>query len=103
MKKIENFLIGKKELPEIRPGDSVKVYYRIKEGEKERTQIFSGVVLAKKKKKEIGATITVRKIVSGIGVEKIFPLFSPRLEKIEILRRGKARRAKLYYLREKNK
>jgi large subunit ribosomal protein L19 len=101
MKKIDHFLKGQKELPEIKPGDEVKVYYRIKEGEKERVQVFSGIVIAKKKKKEIGSTITVRKVVSGVGVEKIFPIFSPRLEKIEILKKGERKRAKLYHLREK--
>ena len=103
MEKIENFLLGKRDLPKIMAGDMVKVYYKIKEGNKERVQVFSGIVLAKKKEKEIGATIRVRKVVSGIGVEKIFPIFSPRLEKIEVLKKGKTKRAKVYYLREKNK
>jgi len=90
----------KKDLPNVRPGDTVCVYQKIKEGDKEKTQAFKGIVIARKHGKEIGATITVRKEVSGIGVEKIFPLHSPTIEKIEILKRGKTRRAKLYYLRK---
>ena len=90
----------KKGLPEIKPGDTVKVYQKIKEKDKERLQAFEGVVLARKHGKGVSATITVRRVVSGIGVEKIFPLHSPTIEKIEILKRGRVRRAKLYYLRE---
>jgi len=100
--KTENFLkqFLKKELPEVKPGDTVRVYQKIKEGDKERIQMFEGVVIARKHGREIGATITVRREISGVGVEKIFPLHSPTIEKIEVLRRGKVRRAKLYYLRE---
>ena len=89
----------KKGLPGVRPGDTVKIYQKIKEKNKERTQFFEGVVLARKHGKGISSTITVRRVVSGIGVEKIFPIHSPTIEKIEILKRGKTRRAKLYYLR----
>jgi len=89
-----------KNIPDIRPGDTVKVYQKIKEGKQEKIQVFEGTVLARKHGKGISATITVRKVVSGIAVEKIFPLHSPVIEKIEIIRRGKTRRAKLYYLRE---
>ena len=89
----------KTDLPEIRPGDTVKVYQKIKEKNKERIQVFEGQVLARKHGKGISATITVRKVASGIGVERTFPLHSPTIEKIEVSRRGKARRAKLYYLR----
>ncbi|MFH1462376.1 MAG: 50S ribosomal protein L19 [bacterium] len=96
----------KTDLPDIRPGDTVRIYQKVKEGKKdlpagrqERTQMFEGQVLARKHGKEIGATITVRKIASGVGVEIIFPLHLPTIEKIEILKRGKVRRAKLYYLR----
>ncbi len=92
----------KKELPDIRPGDIVKVYFKVKDKEKEKIQVFEGIVIAKKHRKEIGATFTVRKEISGIGVEKIFPLHSPLIEKIEILKRKKVRRAKLYYLRKKD-
>lgn len=90
----------KKDLPDIRTGDTVRISQKIKEGEKEKIQIFEGQVLAKKHGKEISATITVRKIISGIGVEKILPIHSPTIEKIEILKRGRVRKAKLYYLRE---
>ena len=90
----------KKDIPDIRPGDTVCVWQKIKEGNKERIQPFEGVVLARKHGKGISATITVRRVISGIGVEKIFPLHSPTIQKIEVLKRGKTRRAKLYYLRE---
>lgn len=100
--KINKFLepFFKKDLPDIRPGDTVRVYQKIKEGDQERTQVFEGMVLTRKRSKEIGATITVRKEISGIGVERIFPLHLPNIEKIEVLKRRRARRAKLYYLRK---
>ena len=100
--KIETFLQShlKTDLPDIRSGDTVKVYQKIKEGDKERTQIFEGLVIARKHGQEMGSTITARKIISGVGVERIFPLHSPVIEKIEISKKGKARRAKLYYLRK---
>lgn len=85
---------------EIQPGDTVKVHQRIKEKGKERLQAFEGVVLAKKHGKGINATITVRKVVANVGVEKIFPIHTPTIEKIEITKRSKVRRAKLYFLRE---
>jgi len=88
-----------KNLPDIRPGDTIKVYQKIKDKDKERIQVFEGQVLAKKHGQEIGSMITVRKVVSGIGVEKIFPIHSPVIDKIEIMRKGNAKRAKLYYLR----
>jgi len=99
--KLETFIKPylKTDLPDIRPGDTVRVYQKIREGEKEKVQAFEGIVIARKHGKEIGATITVRREISGIGCEKIFPLHSPTIEKIEILKRGKIRRAKLYYLR----
>ncbi|MBI4138396.1 MAG: 50S ribosomal protein L19 [Candidatus Wildermuthbacteria bacterium] len=90
----------RKDIPETRPGDVVRVHQKIKEGDKERIQVFEGVVLARKHGKGVEATITVRKISQGIGVERIFPLHSPMIEKFEIMRRSKVRRAKLYYLRE---
>ena len=87
---------------DLRPGDTVRVWQKIKEGDKTRSQAFEGLVLARKHGTEPGATFTVRKVSEGIGVERIFPLYSPVIEKIEILRRGgKVRRAKLYYIREK--
>jgi len=85
----------------IKAGDVIRIYQKVKEGGKERTQVFEGIVIARKHGNEIGATITVRKEISGIGVEKIFPIHSPTIEKIEILKEGKRKRAKLYYLRKK--
>ena len=101
-KKIETFLKNhlKKGLPDLRPGNTVKVYQKIKEGDKEKTQIFEGLLIARKHGKEIGSTITVRKIIAGVGVERIFPVHSPNIEKIEISKKGRFRRAKLYYLRK---
>jgi large subunit ribosomal protein L19 len=89
----------KNNLPDIRPGDTVRVYQKITEKGKERIQVFEGIVLAKKHGKGLTSTITVRKVVSGIGVERIFPVHSPAVEKIEVIKKGKVRRAKLYYLR----
>ncbi|RLA79486.1 MAG: 50S ribosomal protein L19 [Deltaproteobacteria bacterium] len=88
------------DLPPFRPGDTVKVYYRITEGEKERVQVFQGVVI-RKRRGGTNATFTVRKVSYGIGVERIFPLHSPNIEKIEVVSRGKVRRSRLYYLRER--
>lgn len=88
----------KKSVPHFRIGDTVKVHMRVVEGEKERIQIVEGVVIARKHD-SIRETFTVRKISSGIGVERIFPLHSPRVEKVEVVRSGKVKRAKLYYLR----
>jgi len=87
------------DLPDFRPGDTVKVHVKIKEGEKERIQIFEGTVI----RKRLGAnrsSFTVRKVSYGIGVERIFPTHSPAIDRIEVVQRGKVRRAKLYYLRE---
>ncbi len=89
----------KTDLPEINPGDTVKVSQKYLDKEKEKIQIFEGMVIARKHNKEMGATITVRKIASGIGVEKIFPIHSPMIAKIEVTKSRKVRRAKLYYLR----
>lgn len=88
-----------KEVPDIRPGDTVRVYQKVKEGDKERLQLFEGLVLAAKHGKGISGTFTVRKISQGVGVERIFPLHSPFIDKIEVVKRTKVRRAKLYYLR----
>lgn len=82
-------------------GNTVKVWQKIEEGGKIRLQSFEGLVIARKHGREAGATFTVRRVSGGIGVEKIFPLYSPLIEKIEILRRTKVRRAKLYYIRGK--
>jgi len=92
----------KQDLPEIRSGYTIKVHQKIKEGEKERIQIFEGLVIAIKHGKGINATITVRKVTSGIGVERIFPIHAPFIEKIEVVKKGKVRRAKLYYIRHKS-
>src|SRR5210317_1146625 len=85
----------------IRAGDTVRVSQKIQEKGKTRIQVFEGVVLARKHGDEPGATFTVRKVSNGVGVEKIFPLYSPNIDKIEIVKRAKVRRAKLYYIREK--
>ena len=90
-----------KELPELNPGDTVRVSVRIVEGNKERTQAFEGTIL-KKRGSGIGKTITVRKIFQSVGVERVFPVYSPRVEKITVVRRGDVKRAKLYYLRERS-
>lgn len=84
--------------PAFRVGDTVNVHFRIREGDKERIQVFKGVVI-RKSRGGAGATFTVRKVSSGVGVERIFPLHSPRIEKIEITARGHVRRSRLYYLR----
>ena len=88
-----------KKMPDIRPGGTVKVHQKIKEGDKERIQIYEGVVIARKHGKGISSTITVRKVVDGVGVERVFPVHSPSLSKIEVVKSGKVRRSKLYYLR----
>ncbi len=85
----------------IKPGDTVRVHQKIQDKGKTRIQIFEGVVLARKHGTEPGATFTVRKVASGVGVEKIYPLYSPNIDKIEIVKRAKVRRAKLYFIREK--
>ena len=90
----------KKDVPVIRVGDTVRVYNKIKEGNRERTQLFEGLVISKKNG-GITETFTVRRIAYGVGVEKTFPLHSPNVEKVEIVRTGKVRRAKLYYIRER--
>jgi large subunit ribosomal protein L19 len=86
--------------PDFSVGDTINVHYTIVEGDKERVQIFQGVLIGRKSS-GINTTITVRRIVANEGVERIFPLHSPRIAKIEIVRRGDARRAKLYYLRDR--
>ncbi|TCP29166.1 LSU ribosomal protein L19P [Scopulibacillus darangshiensis] len=88
----------KTDLPEFRAGDTVKVHVKVVEGSRERIQIFEGVVI-KRHGGGISETFTVRKISYGVGVERAFPVHSPKIEKIDVVRRGKVRRAKLYYLR----
>ncbi|MBU0483166.1 MAG: 50S ribosomal protein L19 [Proteobacteria bacterium] len=89
----------RQDMPDFRSGDTVKVHIRIIEGAKERVQIFQGVVI-RRKRGNISANYTVRKISHGVGVEKTFPLHSPRIEKVEVVTRGKVRRSRLYYLRD---
>jgi large subunit ribosomal protein L19 len=88
----------KSDVPAFNVGDTVKVYIKIKEGTRERVQVFEGFVL-KKQNGGIAETFTVRRIASGVGVEKTFPLHSPKIEKVEVIREGKIRRAKLHYMR----
>ncbi|GIP56571.1 50S ribosomal protein L19 [Paenibacillus woosongensis] len=89
----------RKDIPSFRSGDTLKVFVKVIEGSRERIQLFEGVVI-KRRGGGISETFTVRKISNGVGVERTFPLHSPKLDKIEVARRGKVRRAKLYYLRE---
>lgn len=90
---------GRSNVPEFAPGDTVNVHYKIKEGNKERIQQFQGTVMQIRNKGTNGETFTVRKISGGIAVERIFPILTPNLDKVEVLRKGKVRRAKLFYLR----
>ena len=99
IKKIEAEQL-KENAPEFHVGDTVKVYAKIKEGNRERIQVFEGIVI-KKQGGSTRATFTVRKNSNGIGVEKTWPLHSPNVERVEVVRRGKVRRAKLYYLRDR--
>lgn len=92
----QNYL--RNDIPTFKAGDSVDVYYKVKEGDKERTQLFEGVVI-RVNGGGIGKTFTVRKISNGVGVERIIPVNSPMIEKIEVIKIGKVRRSKLYYLR----
>jgi len=91
----------KADVPEFRPGDRVKVHVRVVEGDKSRIQVFEGDVISRRSGGGLRATFTVRKTSGGVGVERIFPLHSPIVEKIEVSRLGKVRRAKLYYLRDR--
>ncbi len=86
---------------DIRSGDTIRVWQKIKEGEKTRLQAFEGMVLAVKHGKQNGATFTVRRVIDEVGVERIFPIYSPAIDSVEILKRAQVRRAKLYYVREK--
>src|SRR5512139_823358 len=96
---IEQFKTGKT-IPEFRPGDTVRVGVRVVEGERTRVQNYEGVCIARSNK-GLGSSFTVRKISFGEGVERVFPLFSPNIDSIKVVRRGKVRRAKLYYLRDR--
>jgi large subunit ribosomal protein L19 len=97
LRELEKELL-RSDLPDFAPGDTLRVLYRVKEGEKERIQAFEGVCLGRRGG-GMGETFTVRKIAAGIGVERVFPLNSPFVKGIEVVRKGRVRRAKLYYLR----
>jgi large subunit ribosomal protein L19 len=99
IKVVEDIMIGKKETPDFKAGDTITVFYKIIEGAKERIQQFQGVVL---QRKGTGSTktFTVRKISNGVGVERIFPLFSPKIDKIVVDKKGVVRRARIFYLRD---
>lgn len=90
--------MSQKAFPSFQAGDTIAVHYKIKEGNKERIQIFQGVVI-RRRGSDIGQTFTVRKISNNVGVERIFPLYTPNIDKIELISQGKVRRAKLYYIR----
>lgn len=104
MNKLQTFnsYLSDSKFKEIKPGWTIKVYQRIKEGEKTRVQAFEGMVIARKHGNQVTGTITIRKVSDGIGVEKIYPIYLPTIEKIEVLRKSKVRRAKLYYLKTKS-
>ncbi len=89
----------KKDIPAFRPGDTVRVYCKIKEGDKERIQLFEGVCL-RRRRGSVNASFTVRKVSYGVGVERVFPMHSPLIDRIEVASAGKVRRSRLYYLRE---
>lgn len=93
--------MGQNKFEGLKSGWTVKVYQKIKEGDKTRTQAFEGLIIARKHGTEAGGTVTVRKVSGGIGVEKTFPVFLPTISKVEVVKKSKVRRSKLYYLREK--
>jgi large subunit ribosomal protein L19 len=95
----DQYASAKSDFPEFKAGDTVNIHVRIVEGTKERVQVFQGAVIQRRNVGNSGETFTVRKVSNGIGVERIFPILSPSVEKIEVLRRGKVRRARLFYLR----
>lgn len=99
MKMIEQDYI-KEDVPPFRPGDTVRVHVKVVEGGRERTQVFEGTVI-RRRGSGLGETFTVRRISYNVGVERTFPVHSPRLEKIEVIKRGRVRRARLYYLRKR--
>ncbi|MBI2175190.1 MAG: 50S ribosomal protein L19 [Parcubacteria group bacterium] len=99
IKEFSSVNIAERQSMDIRPGDTIRVWERVTEGEKTRLQAFEGLVIARKHGREAGGTFIVRKIASGVGVERTYFLYSPLVEKIELIRRSKVRRAKLYYIR----
>ncbi len=105
MDKLQSFTSkysGESKFKDLQPGWTVKIFQKIKEGDKTRVQAFEGMVIARKHGQEAGGTITVRRVSGGIGVEKVFPVYLPSIEKIQVLKKPKVRRAKLYYLRDKS-
>lgn len=102
IREIENAQRREEELPEFGPGDTIKVHYRVREGARERTQIFEGTVLQVKHSSRARRwSFTVRRVAGGVGVERVFPSDSPKLENVEVVRRGRVRRARLFYLRDR--
>ena len=99
MKVVDQEYASQNELPKFSAGDTITVHYKIREGNKERIQQFQGTVIQRRNPNSNGETFTVRKISNGIGVERIFPIISPAIEQIDLLRQGKVRRARLFYLR----
>jgi len=99
--KISPVDIEKRKKLDLRPGNTIKVWQKIQEKGKTRLQAYEGLIIAHKHGSEAGATITVRRVASGVGMEKIFPIYSPNIDKIDILRRAKVSKAKLYYIRDK--
>lgn len=99
IKYVEDTVTGKKEIPSFRAGDTITVHYKIKEGDKERVQQYTGLVISRRGSGS-SASFTVRKLSNGVGVERIFPLYSPFIDKIEVNKEGVVRRAKLYYIRQ---
>jgi len=99
--KISSVNIEERKKLNLKAGDTVRVHQKIKEGDKSRIQVFEGLVIARKHGNEAGGTMTVRKVIDGVGVERIFPFYSPNISKIEVVRSSKVRRAKLYNVRDK--
>jgi large subunit ribosomal protein L19 len=103
MNKLEEFNKKQlKEIPELRPGYTIRVHQKIKEGDKQRIQVFEGLIIAVKHGKGVNGTITVRRSQNGYGVERVFPIHAPFIEKFEVVKKSKVRRAKLYYIRKKS-
>ncbi len=95
----QEYTEARAKMPDFKAGDTVAVHYKIKEGNKERIQVFQGTVIQRRNPNTNGETFTVRKVSNGIGIERIFPILSPFIDKVEVIRKGKVRRARLFYLR----
>ena len=102
VEELQHLLVPQKDVPHFRPGDEVAVHVKVKEGDRERIQVFTGICIARKGR-GVRETFTVRREALGEGVERVFPIHSPHIAKIEVVKKGDARRAKLYYLRRKKK